>query len=595
MPRFTQLILITCLLTVVQVSLLKAQPGREKTISLMDSVNLLASENTGKAIAIMDSLILLYETKKDSFALGRALSLKAWFLMYQADYEQSLTLSHQSLAIQKKIADDPQGEGLTLNRIGLANLSVDRNEDALEYISKALKKFEEVKDTARIDMVLNNLGVLSGERGQYTKAITFYKRVSEIRARQGDSYWEAYALLNIGSTYIQTGQLDSANNYLRQAKTQFKKSGNPPPSHLYLSLARLNSELGKIDSSISYAQKAINLAIDEELPEIELNAQELLSELYSITQEFELAYSHLTRYQSLKNRLDSLANVTSIAEIEESYQNAEKEAMIAKLENEKLEAINDAQQSRLVSLYVFLVLIVTGTIVFIYFLRRNQKQKLKAAELQTKIASTRLVALKAQMNPHFIFNSLNTTQNFIMSSQKKEAYTYLAKFAKLLRLVLQSSNHSFIPLKDELTQLELYLKLESIRFADKFSYEIIIDQELKEAELEIPGMVIQPILENAILHGLVNQPEHAGQLELRLEYQKPQQVVCMVTDNGVGRKKASEIKQKKESIYQPVALPNVLERLEILTGHRASIKVEDLYDETEPTGTRVVVTLPARG
>jgi LytS/YehU family sensor histidine kinase len=181
-----------------------------------------------------------------------------------------------------------------------------------------------------------------------------------------------------------------------------------------------------------------------------------------------------------------------------------------------------------------------------------------------------------------------------MSMQKEKAYEYLSNFAQLLRLVLENSNKSFLPLEDEIRQLKLYIELEETRFIDKFNYSFDIDPELSHGVFEIPGMVLQPLVENAIVHGLSNRKGDGGMLSVKM---MPGQnvVFCEITDNGVGRAQAAFIKSLQNVAHESAAMHNISQRLEILqAGNNPEINIEiiDLFDQDTPAGTLVRVMLP---
>lgn len=146
------------------------------------------------------------------------------------------------------------------------------------------------------------------------------------------------------------------------------------------------------------------------------------------------------------------------------------------------------------------------------------------------------------MNPHFIFNSLNSIQQFISASEKEEALKYLSRFSKLIRLVLQNADKNEIKLSDELNMLEFYLQLESLRYSNKFSYHFAIDKNVNADAIEIPTMLLQPYIENAVVHGLLNK-ESNGHLELTLT-RNNNKLISTIEDNGIGRKAAAIIKNK---------------------------------------------------
>lgn len=189
----------------------------------------------------------------------------------------------------------------------------------------------------------------------------------------------------------------------------------------------------------------------------------------------------------------------------------------------------------------FLLLVALGCIfsIYLYFQLRFKRLKERSA-IDLQMAELKTTALRAQMNPHFVFNSLNAIQECIVTGKVDEAYTYLSKFSRLLRLVLQQSDASEISLQEEIEVLDLYVSLEKLRFKDDLKYELQLDDELDPEEIRIPPMLIQPHLENAIWHGLRHQ---TGQKELKLSITEREHgyLDVRVEDNGIGRKKSGEL------------------------------------------------------
>jgi LytS/YehU family sensor histidine kinase len=199
-------------------------------------------------------------------------------------------------------------------------------------------------------------------------------------------------------------------------------------------------------------------------------------------------------------------------------------------------------------------------------------------------------ALRLQMNPHFIFNSLNAIQNFVLSNDTDKAVNYLAKFSHLMRMILANSTASHIPLKDELKALTYYMDLERLRFDNKFKYEIQVDPSIDEEFIEIPPMLFQPYVENAIIHGLVNSPRE-GKLDIKLQLSDKGILHCVIEDNGIGREKAMEIRASSGIKRQPKGMVITQERLQILnkqSSRNSIVRVTDLIDQRgEALGTRI--------
>lgn len=211
-------------------------------------------------------------------------------------------------------------------------------------------------------------------------------------------------------------------------------------------------------------------------------------------------------------------------------------------------------------------------------IRTKQQERL---ELQSKVAELRHQALAASMNPHFIFNALNSIQHFINSHNTEEATDYLGKFARLIRMMLDYGGRTFIPLKDELERLEYYLELEKVRFGQKLNYTIDVDDSLRNNPIEIPNMVIQPIVENALWHGLL-PANSAGHLHIRFSAEQGT-IVVTVDDDGIG---IEESRRRKKAGHNSLGIQMIHERLEMLnklSGYKASLRIIDKSTQT-PAG-----------
>lgn len=221
----------------------------------------------------------------------------------------------------------------------------------------------------------------------------------------------------------------------------------------------------------------------------------------------------------------------------------------------------------------------------------------KQAALDKKIAALELAALRSQMNPHFIFNTLNSIQHFVLSKNAEKAGAYLTKFASLMRAILDNSKLSTIPLADEIKHLNLYLELESMRFENKFGFHIDISSVPDPDFIEIPTMLIQPFVENAIVHGMMHKVG-PGMIHLKFSF-IGSTLHCTIEDNGIGREKAAEIRNQQRPQHISHAMSISRERLEIYNQTKGagepSLKYEitDLRNaEGKPAGTKVEISIP---
>lgn len=222
---------------------------------------------------------------------------------------------------------------------------------------------------------------------------------------------------------------------------------------------------------------------------------------------------------------------------------------------------------------------------------KNEVNK-KIIDAEKKAIEFELNALRSQMNPHFIFNTLNTIQNAINTLDKKLASNYIASFGRLIRIVLETSKKSLVSLDTEMEMLRLYVDLEAVRFSNKFSYKINVDEKLRDQGYRLPSMIIQPFIENAILHGLVPKTTEDLKLIVDLKLKDDNLIVCVVEDNGIGRTAALKINEQKRLNKKSMGLGITKERLDLYykeTGKLFSCTTTDLMDGDMPLGTKVEI------
>ncbi|RYG06102.1 MAG: GAF domain-containing protein [Chitinophagaceae bacterium] len=227
----------------------------------------------------------------------------------------------------------------------------------------------------------------------------------------------------------------------------------------------------------------------------------------------------------------------------------------------------------------------------------EEKEKAQAIlmDTQQKMAEVEMQALRAQMNPHFIFNCLNSINRYIVKSDQATASLYLTRFAKLIRLILDNSNSKNVILANELEALKLYIEMEALRFDKKFSYSIVIDESVRADTVEVPPLIIQPYVENAIWHGLLHK-ETEGYLLIFVSRLSENMIQCIIEDNGIGRDKANELKSKSAVTRKSLGMKLTENRLSLLNKYAeltASVDIIDLRDDRKiAEGTKVVLKIP---
>lgn len=227
-------------------------------------------------------------------------------------------------------------------------------------------------------------------------------------------------------------------------------------------------------------------------------------------------------------------------------------------------------------------------LLFRFFLNKSRKDAL----IRAQISELERSALQAQMNPHFIFNSLNSIQSYIANNENDRANRFLAKFSRLIRSMLNHSRASRVTLQEEIESLQLYLDLEKMRFKEKFDYDITIDEDIDSDEVMIPPLLIQPYLENAIIHGL-SQTRTQGRISLYYMLDGKYLLVT-VTDNGIGIENSRKLKDKQGSLHKSVGMTITQKRLELLDEGNTDkkVKIEEIKDRVgEVLGTKVEVKI----
>jgi len=230
---------------------------------------------------------------------------------------------------------------------------------------------------------------------------------------------------------------------------------------------------------------------------------------------------------------------------------------------------------------------------------RNQRmlveknEEIKRSQYREQLQTLEMKALRAQMNPHFLFNSLNSINTMIISDENENASKYLSKFSKLVRLMLENSEESRVSLKDEISMLETYVQLEALRFNNKIEYKIEVDNDLDQDSTYIPSMVLQPFVENAIWHGLLHK-DTKGLLSIIIK-ENQDKLQCSIRDNGIGREKSLTLQKEGGLKKKSMGIKITTDRLRLLTKQKINevIAIVDLKDNNNMAlGTQVNIQIP---
>lgn len=311
--------------------------------------------------------------------------------------------------------------------------------------------------------------------------------------------------------------------------------------------------------------------------------------------QYEDALAALELYHSKSDSIQRNRNKTSLSSLQ-----ARLEADLKDQEVRSLQQTAEYQRIQIIGLAI--VLVVSMGIVVLLFRQRKLRSERKLALLELEDTKERLnlerqqraselKAIRSQMNPHFVFNALNSIQDYIMSNERKLAGKYLGKFADLMRVFLEHSQAKQITLKEEMDALNLYLELEKLRFEDSMTYQINVEDSVDQ-EILIPSLILQPHVENAIKHGLLHKE---GSRELTISIRNLDRAVCcVIEDNGIGRTRSAEINHERNPGHKSFGMEATKSRLELLNYDRDDPILEKIEDAGpgENPGTRVTITIP---
>lgn len=496
-------------------------------------------------------------------------------------YLKSLKLAEE-INSQKDVAVAYENVALVYKRLG-------NHHKAYHYYEKSLKICQKINYIPELINVYTNYGAAKDQNNEPKDALVLYQKGLKLAIETKNTRLEYGLYTNIGISQIALKDYINAFKNLKKAKIFYEANNdrNVGVVNLYYTetLFHVPDEVLQSESvnpAKKYSYAITNLlpildeAISDEDLETEMQIRELLSKAYEKEGKTGEALSHLRKYTVLKDSIYNFENSSEILEKEHRYE-IEKERIIsdAKIQHQKL--------IKMVIVGISIFIILTGVIMFIGFRKRQSiKQQQKELMLKAKISDIELKALRLQMNPHFIFNSLNSIIDYIQKNDTQKADFYLTKFAKLMRGTLENSEEKEIPIADELRMLELYMDLEKSRLKDKFSFEIRIDEDIDVENTYIPPLILQPFVENSIWHGITDMN---GDGKIMIHITKDNNMLnCIVEDNGVGR----DI--NKSGDRKSFGMKITKDRLEVLNKMKNTSSAINLIDLEK--GTRVEVKLP---
>ena len=530
---------------------------------------------------------------RSQFNLGTVYTNQGYYenalehLIKSLNYLELYNNNHPSVNNDKHLSFIANNIGIVFNRMG-------DSKKAMEYYQYSLKTRRNLRDSLGIANMLNNIGLLYAKRNRLDTAKACYDEAISIEQRFGDSASLAETVLNYWEIMIRKRNYARAAAFFDTVKTflPFLKTGSTIVAMNNIALVWLS--LDQPVKAYPYILSAINLANKNKVIAHLSDSYMRLSDYYAKKLNFAKAYEYQKKYIKIKDSVMNAEVATKLAQMQARYETQKKEKRIAILEKDKQVTRAEADKQRTMKLIYLATSLVILLLAGFVILEIRNRAKQKQHHLEKRNLENEQKLLRAQMNPHFIFNSLNTVQGYISANNSFVAMRFLSKFGQLLRDILENSRKSLISLENELKTLELYIDMERQRANNAFDYTLEVDNAIDPGNVAIPPLIIQPFVENAIKHGLKTK-SGKGSLKVMIK-KRTNHLEIEIIDNGIGRQKAAKLSKASAKHHQSLGMKLTADRLKNTgkaLGGSASYRVIDIIsDEGEPKGTRVLLTIP---
>ena len=524
-----------------------------------------------------------------------------------------------------------QKEASALGNIGMVYYRQSKYQKSVDNYFQCLKIFQKTNETKKIILTYTNIGNVYRFWEDYPKALFYYKKAIQLAGPDSADRFFGFMNNNLAIVYRKQQKYDSAILYYEKARQTFEQIDYPKGiaaaltglaitynkrndleksyatyheainiqqtihdrvglASNYGNLGILSLNFSKPRQALMYLKKSDSIAKKIGYKEVQINNFETFRDAYIALDDFEKALNYELQYVALRDSIYTLEKLGEIENIQEKYQAEQKQHSIDRL-NEQAR-LKDLRLSRKNIFIGGLFIIIMLILVLTRQINRNYKARSKRRQV---ILENKL--LRSQMNPHFMFNSLNAIQTYILQENPLEGASYLSKFADLMRAILYNSREEFILLEKEINMIQNYLELQQIRFHGLFSFTVEKEDAIDPQKIRIPPMLAQPFIENAIEHGFkdLNYP---GEIHISFEMHA-EFMVIIVKDNGIGVAASMRKKQGTVKLHQSLATVISRERLDLFNTRLKkglfSLSIKQIKDTTEELrGTEVTLKIPFR-
>ncbi|WGD36115.1 tetratricopeptide repeat protein [Olleya sp. YS] len=474
------------------------------------------------------------------------------------------------------------------NSMGNIYLLLKEYDLALDQFNKSLEIEKKANNKLGLAINYNNIGIIYEAKDSLDLALKNYKISLDYNNQIDSKTGKVISNNSIGTIYLKQNKPDLALQTIiptvalaEELQDQFYIAW------AYINLGWAQNELNQLQNAKNNLEKGLKAAENYNLQSMEIEAKHQLSKLYEKLGNTNKALQYYKEATILDNEITGENNSQYVNTLRMRYESEKKNNQILELAKDKELLKVSLENGKKTAILILLGLLAIAIAAFAFYRQRRLKSEKKILTLEQDM-------LRNQMNPHFIFNSLNSIKLYIINNEKENAVYYLNKFSKLIRKILIASTEKEITLKDELETMDLYINIENIRFSNQINYNITVEDAVDIENIKIPSLVLQPFLENALWHGL-SAKEGDKFISLKVSKTERNFITISITDNGIGREASNKIKQEKLMKQKSLGIEITKQRLENFSKNYTenySMIINDLYEGHKATGTCVILKLP---
>lgn len=566
---------------------------------MFSAKNFMLSNQKDSALQAVNLAIQNARRTSNKSILAECFNVQAEVYNYFDQLE--LSVAKNIIALQLALESNDYHEIAKYSReIGQSQFVINNLDDAEAYFKQSLESSLRIFDDRQHALALSNLGSIQFAKKNYPLALSRNEAAIEILLKLNDSKGLGNSHNNLGLIYQAKGDFNKAASNFNQALIYFESIGDKERiATVFHNVGTVFLAQKKYNNALNYLEKSIEIRRQQGSRNQIYHTYRTISNVYEAIGQKEKSLEYLTMYINYVDSNSSLQTATKIAELSELYRSEQRDRLITSqsdsiqkqrqekaIASTKLENIQLRNKFQMYIILGFLVIVVLAGIII--FFRWNQTKLLQ----QQKEAEMSQTLLRAQMNPHFVFNAMSVIQSYIYENDTVNSSKFLVNFSRLMRLILENSSKEEIPIETEEEILRKYLETQKLRFESRFEYTIEIDPILGFESAMIPPMITQPFIENSIEHGQLHTIEGGF---IHVKFAKANNMLeVSIEDNGVGRKGSEKNKKSKE--HKSMAMQITSDRIKNLNKKYRTegyVLVEDFNKKLE-TGTKVLISLPYR-